>query len=66
VNKRAAALHLSRSEFFARAAEQYLNQLESGSITAEIDDVVEQTRDDSGRAAVSAGLRRLAQSDDEW
>ncbi|MGB6770804.1 MAG: ribbon-helix-helix domain-containing protein [Candidatus Dormiibacterota bacterium] len=66
VNKRAAALHLSRSEFFARAAEQYLDQLESWSITDEIDEVVEQTKDDSGAAAVAAGLRRLAESDDEW
>ena len=66
VNKRAAALHLSRSEFFARAAEQYLDRLESWSVTEEIDDVVGQTKDDSGRAAVAAGLRRLAESDDEW
>jgi metal-responsive CopG/Arc/MetJ family transcriptional regulator len=66
VNKRAARLHLSRSEFFARAAEQYLDHLDSSSITDEIDDVVEQTKDDSGRAAVATGLRRLAESDDEW
>ncbi|HUY07913.1 MAG TPA: ribbon-helix-helix domain-containing protein [Candidatus Dormibacteraeota bacterium] len=66
VNKRAAALHLSRSEFFARAAEQYLERLESSSVTDEIDDAVGQTKDDSGRAAVAAGLRRLAESDDEW
>ena len=66
VNKRAARLHLSRSEFFARAAEKYLDHLDSSSITDEIDDVVEQTKDDSGQAAVAAGLRRLAESDDEW
>lgn len=66
VDKRAAALHLSRSEFFARAAEQYLDRLESSSVTDEIDDAVGETKDDSGRAAVAAGLRRLAESDDEW
>jgi len=66
VDKRAASLHLSRSEFFARAAEQYLDRLESSSVTDEIDDAVGETKDDSGRAAVAAGLRRLAESDDEW
>ena len=66
VNKRAAALRLSRSEFFARAAEQYLAQLESSSVTAEIDEVVGKTKDDAARAAVAAGRRRLSGSDDGW
>ena len=66
VNKRAAALRLSRSAFFARAAEQYLAQLESSSVTAEIDEVVGKTKDDAARAAVAAGRRRLSGSDDGW
>jgi predicted DNA-binding protein len=66
VNKRAAALRLSRSEFFVRAAEQYLAQLESSSVTAEIDEVVGKTKDDAARAAVAAGRRRLSGSDDGW
>ncbi len=66
VNKLAAALRLSRSEFFVRAAEQYLAQLESSSVTAEIDEVVGKTKDDAARAAVAAGRRRLSGSDDGW
>jgi metal-responsive CopG/Arc/MetJ family transcriptional regulator len=66
VNKRAAALRMSRSEFFAKAAEQYLAQLESSSVTAEIDEVVAKTKDDSGMAAAAAGRRRLVDSDDGW
>lgn len=66
MNKRTPALRLSRSEFFARDAEQYLAQLESCSMTAEIDEEVGKTKDDSGRAAVAAGRRRLAESDDGW
>jgi len=67
VNNRAAALRLSRSEFFARAAEQYLAQLESSSVTAAIfDEVVGKTKDDAARAAAAAGRRRLSGSDDGW
>ena len=67
VNNRAAALRLSRSAFFARAAEQYLAQLESSSVTAAIfDEVVGKTKDDAARAAAAAGRRRLSGSDDGW
>ena len=66
VNQQAAALRLSRSEFFARAAERYLEQLDSISVTAEIDQVlVSIIDDDSARVAVAAGQRRL-RFDEGW
>ena len=40
VNRKAAEMRMSRSEFFARAAERYLEQLESTSVTAAIDEVL--------------------------
>lgn len=63
VNRRASEMGMSRSEFFARAAERYLEQLDSASITAAIDEVLEKTDDDAGRDAVAAGRRRLTAGD---
>ncbi|MHB1894091.1 MAG: ribbon-helix-helix domain-containing protein [Candidatus Dormibacteria bacterium] len=65
VNRRASEMGMSRSEFFARAAERYLEQLDSASITAAIDEVLENAGDDSGRDAVAAGRHRLA-ADNGW
>ncbi|EQD43787.1 transcriptional regulator, CopG family, partial [mine drainage metagenome] len=65
VNRRASEMGMSRSEFFARAAERYLEQLDSASITAAIDQVLERAGDDSGRDAVAAGRHRLA-ADSGW
>ena len=65
VNRRAAEMTMSRSEFLARAAERHLERLESASITAAIDEALGQTDDGSGRDAVAAGRRRLA-ADDSW
>lgn len=59
--QRAAELGMSRSEFFARAAEQYLRQLDDASLTARIDEILDRTGDDdSAAAAVTAGRRTLA------
>jgi predicted DNA-binding protein len=59
--QRAAELGMSRSEFFARAAEQYLRQLDDASLTAQIDQVLARAGDDdTASAAVAAGRKTLA------
>lgn len=58
-------LGISRSEFFARAAEVYLDELAGHSLTRQIDEALEITGiDESSSAAVTAGRRRLA--GDDW
>jgi metal-responsive CopG/Arc/MetJ family transcriptional regulator len=65
-NRSAKELGISRSEFFARAARRYLDDLSSRSLTRQIDDaLVAAGVDDSNSAAVNAGRRRLA-SPDDW
>jgi metal-responsive CopG/Arc/MetJ family transcriptional regulator len=64
-SEQAAALGMSRSEFFARAAERYLEQLDEQSLTRQIDAAVDLIGDDeSSTAAVAAGRRRLSAGDD--
>lgn len=64
-SKRASELGMSRSEFFTRAAQQYLQQLDASSVTAQIDRALTVAGDDnSSTAAVHAGRRRLAQESD--
>jgi metal-responsive CopG/Arc/MetJ family transcriptional regulator len=61
----AAQLGISRSEFFARAARRYLDELASQSLTRQIDQALQVTgTDDSGAAAAAAGRRRLGARDD--
>jgi metal-responsive CopG/Arc/MetJ family transcriptional regulator len=63
----AAALCMSRSEFFSRAAERYLRQIEAESLTREINAALARAgNDDSSSTAVAAGRRRLARETDEW
>lgn len=59
---------MSRSEFFSRAAENYLNQLDSDSITRQIDQVVADMgdTDESGKDAVDLGRRLLFGGADDW
>lgn len=57
---RAAELGISRSEFFARAARRYLDELASESLTQRIDEALESAADDSNAAAVAAGRNCLA------
>ena len=67
VDQEAAALGISRSEFFARGAELYLRQMVEASLTSRIDDVV--ARGGIAAAAVrERGLRRLDEltEGDEW
>lgn len=64
----AAELGISRSEFFARAARRYLDELATGSLTSQIDQALLQTsgNDDSGAVASAAGRRLLTAGDDDW
>ena len=58
--RQAEALGISRSEFFARAARSYLDQLASRSLTQQINQALETADDDSNAAAAAAGRSYLA------
>jgi metal-responsive CopG/Arc/MetJ family transcriptional regulator len=63
--KRAGELGMSRSEFFSRAAERYLRELDRASTTEQINSVLaSMTPDDHDEVVVAAGRRRLAET--EW
>jgi antitoxin MazE6 len=62
--RQAQALGISRSEFFARAARSYLDQLASRSLTQQIDEALRTGDDDSNAAAAAAGRSYLAGQDD--
>jgi metal-responsive CopG/Arc/MetJ family transcriptional regulator len=63
--EKARELGISRSEFFSRAAEVYLDELAGHSLTSQIDEVLDVAGpDESSSAAAAAGRRRLAQ--DDW
>lgn len=67
-SRRAGDLGMSRSEFFARAAERYLDELDAQTLTNQIDDAVARldSPDDEVEAAVEVGHRLLLETDDEW
>jgi metal-responsive CopG/Arc/MetJ family transcriptional regulator len=66
VTERALRLGWSRSEFFTRAAQRYLEQLDNDVITQQLNAVADAMNDDSStRSAVSAG-RRLLSTTDTW
>ena len=63
--RQAAELGISRSEFFARAARSYLDELASHSLTQQqIDEALRTADDDSNAAAAAAGRSHLAGQDD--
>ncbi|HXZ98830.1 MAG TPA: ribbon-helix-helix protein, CopG family [Candidatus Binatia bacterium] len=67
VNERAGQLGMSRSEFFARAAERLLDALEDEGLSREIDGALQLCDlDDSEAAAVAAGYRLLGAQADDW
>jgi len=68
VSERAQELGMSRSELFSRAAASYLDELDSESVTHQIDLAVASLgqSDDSAADAVAAGHRLLAATTDEW
>lgn len=64
--RQAAELGISRSEFFARAARRYLDDLAEESLTQQIDEALDAAGpDDSAVEAVAAGRGRLA-AEDGW
>ncbi len=67
-SRRAVALGMSRSEFFARAAQRYLDELDAASVTHQIDAALKGLAgpDGSTTEAVASGRRLLAASDDQW
>ncbi len=67
-SRRAKDLGMSRSEFFARAADRYLDELDAESLTRQINASLDQLDmpDDSASHAVLSGHRLLAGVDDEW
>jgi metal-responsive CopG/Arc/MetJ family transcriptional regulator len=62
--RQAAELGISRSEFFARAARSYLDELAANSLTQQINETLQAAVDDSSAAAVAAGRNYLAGQDD--
>jgi len=59
-SRRATELGISRSEFFAVAAQRYLDELDRQSLTQLIDEALGAAApDDSAAAAVDAGRSRL-------
>ncbi|MEO8907635.1 MAG: CopG family transcriptional regulator [Microbacteriaceae bacterium] len=66
-SRRANDLGMSRSEFFARAAGNYLDELDATSVTKQINVALTRIgKDESNDWAVDAGHRVLAQGTDEW
>ena len=68
VTQRASDLGMSRSEFFTRAVEHYLDELDAQSLTGQIDGALERLdgTDEAEAAAVAIGHRVLDAVDDEW
>lgn len=68
VTKRAAALGMSRSEFFARAAQRFLDELDTASLRDQINSALEVLAqpDESQEAAVAVGRRVVGSMDDDW
>ena len=62
--RKAVELGISRSEFFARAARSYLDELASHSLTQQINEALQTSDDDSNAAAAAAGRSYLAGQDD--
>ena len=62
--RRAQELGMSRSEFFARAADHYLEELDRYSETDAINEALTAAEgDDSNAAAATAGLLMVADAD---
>lgn len=66
VEARVEALGLSRSQFYATAAERYLDELDRTGLTGDIDAAIE--RGAVGDSIGEIGRRQLAEltADDEW
>ena len=63
----ASSRGMDRSQFYVRAAERYIAELESEHLVAAIDAVVDVADSDtSARFAVTAGAQLLDGRDDDW
>ncbi len=67
-SRRASDLGMSRSEFFARAAQRYLDELDRESLIGQIDSALARVggTDESQEVAVAGGHRIMAAVDDDW
>lgn len=65
---RADDLGMSRSEFYTRAAERYLDELDTQSLASQIDAALNDldAAVDGDEDAVEAGRQTLAAADDPW
>jgi predicted DNA-binding protein len=67
-SRQAKGLGMSRSEFFSRAVARYVDELESESLTRQIDEVLAATGEPDGSTldATQAGRTLLAGITDAW
>lgn len=66
VERRAAELGVSRSQFYATAAARYLEDLERTSLTAKINEALAQVGEDPDDSLVTSYSRRRLAADDDW
>jgi metal-responsive CopG/Arc/MetJ family transcriptional regulator len=66
VDRRAAELGISRSEFFACAARRYLDELADATLARQIDAAVIAAGADESNADAAAAGRAFLAADDEW
>jgi metal-responsive CopG/Arc/MetJ family transcriptional regulator len=68
VARRASDLGMSRSEFFTRAVQRYLDELDAQSLTGQIDGALDRLHGagEAEIAAVAIGHRVLGAMDDDW
>ncbi len=71
VDSRAAELKMNRSEFFSRAAEHFLTELDDESLTEEINAAIKRGNDvvrkeTASLAKTGVALLDALTSDDEW
>ena len=64
--RKAAELGISRSEFFARAARRYLDELASRSLTQQVNDALQAAGDDDSAAAAAHAGRGLLAAGEDW
>ena len=64
--RQAAELGISRSEFFARAARRYLDELASRSLTQQVDDALHAAGSDGSAAAAARAGRELLAAGENW
>jgi metal-responsive CopG/Arc/MetJ family transcriptional regulator len=64
--RQAAELGISRSEFFARAARRYLDELASRSLTQQVNDALKAAGDNDSAAAAAAAGRQLLAAGEDW